>query len=67
MDAGLRDVESDRDRLAAATYEDLCRQLAATGALGPRRWSRVGRWWNRFDEMDVVGFADEGGLLAGEV
>ena len=59
-------VEADLDRLAAAAYEDLCRQLAATGGLGPRRWSRVGRWWNRCDEMDVVGFADDGGLLVGE-
>jgi AAA+ ATPase superfamily predicted ATPase len=67
LDAVLRDVESDLDRMAAATYEDLCRELAATGALGPRRWSRVGRWWNRSDEMDIVGFADEGSLLAGEV
>ncbi len=66
VDGVLRDVEADLDRLAAAAYEDLCRQLVAAGGLGPRRWSRVGRWWNRFDEMDVVGFADDGGLLAGE-
>ena len=66
LDAVLRDVDADLDHLAAAAYEDLCRQLAATGGLGPRRWSRVGRWWNRFDEMDVVGFADDGGLLVGK-
>jgi len=66
VDGVLRDVEADLDRLAAAAYEDLCRQLVEAGGLGPRRWSRVGRWWNRSDEMDVVGFADDGGLLAGE-
>jgi hypothetical protein len=67
----LQDVDADLDHLAAAAYEDLCRQVAATGrlatgGLATRRWSRVGRWWNRFDEIDVVGFADDGGLLAGE-
>ncbi len=65
LDRVLQDVAADLDHLAAAAYEDLCRQVAATGGLGPRRWSRVGRWWNRFDEIDVVGFADGGGLLAG--
>jgi hypothetical protein len=66
LDAVLRGVGTDLDHLAAAAYEDLCRHLAATGGLGTHRWSRVGRWWNRLDEMDVVGFADDGGLLAGE-
>jgi len=31
-----------------------------------RSWRRVDRWWNRCDEIDVVGFADDGGLLVGE-
>jgi len=62
----LQDVAADLDHLAAAAYEDLCRQVVATGGLATRRWNRVGRWWNRFDEIDVVGFADDGGLLAGE-
>jgi AAA+ ATPase superfamily predicted ATPase len=66
LDAVLRDVGSDLDHLAAAAYEDFCRHLATTGGLGTRRWSRVGRWWNRLDVIDVVGFADDGGLLAGE-
>jgi Archaea bacterial proteins of unknown function len=51
VNAVLRDIESDLDHLAAATYEDLCRQLVATGGLGPNRFGRVGRWWNRSDEM----------------
>ena len=65
LDAVLRGVDADLDHLAAAAYEDLCRQLTATGELGARRWHRVGRWWNRCDDMDVVGFADGGGLLVG--
>ena len=66
VNAVLRDIESNLDHLAAATYEDLCRQLVAIGGLGPNRFGRVGRWWNRSEEMDVVGFADDGGLLPGE-
>lgn len=62
----LHDIGADLDQLAAASYEDLCRQLVAARGIGPRRWNRVGRWWNRSDEIDVVGFGDGGGLLAGE-
>lgn len=64
--AVLREVEADLDALAAATYEGLCRALVAAGSVGPGPWDRVGRWWNRFDEIDVVAYGEKGRLLAGE-
>lgn len=65
-EAVLREVAADLDHLAAEAYEELCRQRVAAGGLGPGPWQRVGRWWSRTDEIDVVAFGDGGRLLAGE-
>lgn len=66
VEAVLREVEADLDALAAATYEGLCRDLVMAGSVGPGPWDRVGRWWNRLDEIDVVAYGGKGRLLVGE-
>ena len=49
-------------------YEELCRQSVRrlySSARIPFLPQKVGRWWNRTDEIDVVGLAEEG-VLSGE-
>ena len=59
------------DLTAPATYEDICRDLVAGGALDETtgtRWAHVGRWWDRQAEIDVVALdPDRTRLLVGEV
>jgi AAA+ ATPase superfamily predicted ATPase len=62
----LQTIRADLDHLAAATYEELCRQMVVAGPFAGRRWAQVGRWWDRHDEIDVYGLADDGHLLVGE-
>lgn len=49
-------------------YEELCRQSVRrlfSGGRIPFLPQKVGRWWDRTDEIDVVGLAEEG-VLSGE-
>jgi AAA+ ATPase superfamily predicted ATPase len=62
----LQTIRADLDLLAAATYEELCRQTVASGPFAGRHWTQVGRWWDRHDELDVYGLAVSGHLLVGE-
>jgi AAA+ ATPase superfamily predicted ATPase len=50
----LEAIKEDLDLLASIAYEDLCRQHVAAGALGGPEWARVGRWWDRQNELDIV-------------
>lgn len=58
------------DLAAPATYEEICRDLVRRGLLDDatgRCWTRVGRWWDRTGEIDLLGFASEGEeILVGE-
>jgi AAA+ ATPase superfamily predicted ATPase len=63
----LHDITADLDHLAQATYEDLCRQATAMDRLGGQTWTRVGRWWDGRDEIDLLAVADAGAMLVGEV
>ena len=62
----LQTIRADLDQLAAATYEDLCRSMLASGPFAGRTWTQVGRWWDRHDEIDVYARAEDGQLLVGE-
>ncbi|HQO83388.1 MAG TPA: ATP-binding protein [Synergistales bacterium] len=54
--------------LVPRVYEDLCRQsvprLYSSGEI-PFLPVKVGSWWNRADEIDVVGLGEDG-ILSGE-
>jgi len=72
----LRETGPAMDKIRASfetdvvprVYEELCRQsvrrLYSSGRI-PFLPQKVGRWWNRTDEIDVVGLAEEG-VLSGE-
>ncbi len=75
LDSGREsDAEQAILRSLAATvplvYEEICRGLVRGGLLDAatgRRWTRVGRWWDRQVEIDLVGLAGDGeGVLLGE-
>ena len=58
------------DRHSAGFYEDVCVQAVREGLLDahfPERYRSAGRWWNRNEEIDVVGIDEEGQtILFGE-
>ncbi len=58
------------ERSVPEVYEEICRTLVRRGALDAatgNRWSRVGRWWDRQAEIDVLAFSDQTDrLLVGE-
>ncbi|MBP7866146.1 MAG: ATP-binding protein [Acidobacteria bacterium] len=50
------------------TFEDVCRSYVKKGFLGGLKFNRVGRWWTKDAEVDVVGLNDDDDtLLLGEV
>jgi AAA+ ATPase superfamily predicted ATPase len=54
--------ESFIDGCAAYVYEDICRESLSQKALLPWNihFSRVGRWWDKNTEIDIVALDDEG-------
>jgi AAA+ ATPase superfamily predicted ATPase len=65
-----RRVEAEMSRFIGPVFEDLCREWvieqAAAGRL-PFLPERIGAWWDRNVEIDLVAASDsEGALLAGE-
>lgn len=64
------EVEPELDRYVSQVFEDICRQYLRrenrTGNL-PFRFSKMGRWWNKTDELDVLAFdRREENFLIGE-
>ena len=64
------EVEPELDRYVSLVFEDICRQYLRrenrTGNL-PFRFSKMGRWWNKTDELDVLAFdRREENFLIGE-
>ncbi len=49
------------------TFEEVCRSYVKKGFLDGLRYNRVGRWWTKEAEVDVVGLDDDGNaILLGE-
>jgi hypothetical protein len=65
--APLRDsIVDSLSTHTSQTFEDVCQQAVQTGAF-PVACSRVGRWWYKQAEIDVVGLDDQTDtLLLGE-
>jgi AAA+ ATPase superfamily predicted ATPase len=62
--------KSMAERHTAYVYEDICRERAramiADGAL-PGGFGRVGRWWDKDDEIDLAALnSEDGAILFGE-
>ena len=56
------------DIFVSGTFEEVCRDYVRKGHLRGLRFNKVGRWWSRNDEIDVVALnEDDGIVLFGEV
>ena len=64
------EVEPELDRYVSLVFEDVCRQyLRRENQRGhlPFRYSKIGRWWSKADELDVMAFdRREENFLVGE-
>ena len=60
-------IKPDFDIFVSQVFEDVCRDLVRSGAVGKRKYSRVGRWWTKNAEIDVGAIDDESSaMLFGE-
>lgn len=56
------------DGFTAWTFEEVCRAWVRKGLLSGMKFDRVGRWWTKSAEIDLVGLNEEENLvLFGEV
>lgn len=64
------EVEPELNRYVSLVFEDVCRQyLRRENRKGnlPFRYAKIGRWWNKTDELDVLAFdRREENFLVGE-
>jgi len=64
-------ISRELDHFTSATYEEICRDAVRSGLLEEVTgvaWTRVGRWWNRTAEVDILAFPeDSSAVLLGEV
>ena len=63
----LNKILPDLDHFVARTYEEICRDwLIRQGHRGqlPFRPDRVGRWWDREDEIDILAHDNQNLILA---
>lgn len=63
-DAYDRLIEPELADHASQSFENLCQE--ALPALRDYPYTRIGRWWYKDAELDVVGLTEAGTLLAGE-
>lgn len=71
IDEVLPSIEKDFDLFVSQTYEEICRREVALGLLDSAdgwSWTRVGRWWSRQAEVDLVAMSRDGSAaLFGEI
>ncbi|MBW6484667.1 MAG: ATP-binding protein [Syntrophobacterales bacterium] len=74
LEEGQSDYVLDRkmrpslDQFVAWSYEEVCRSQVRKGLPGGIQCNRVGRWWSKEGEIDIVGLAeDENAAVFGEV
>lgn len=62
-------VKPHINEFVSLAYEDICiqylRKLNKKGRL-PFRFSKIGRWWDKKNEIDITAFDDKGNILLGE-
>jgi len=71
IDQVTRKIEAELDLFASSDYEDVCREEVSHGLLdeaSATTWQRVGRWWSRQAEIDVMATSESRkSILLGEV
>lgn len=61
-------IKPDLDIFVSQTFEEVCRDYTRKGLLMGLKFNKVGRWWSRDAEIDVVGINEEENvILFGEV
>lgn len=61
-------IKPDLDIFVSQTFEEVCRDYTRKGLLRGLKFNKVGRWWSRDAEIDVVGINEEENvILFGEV
>lgn len=62
-------VKPHINEFVSFAFEEICiqymRKLNKTGRL-PFRFSKIGRWWDKKNEIDIAAFDDNGNVLLGE-
>ncbi len=60
-------IKPEMDIFVSWTYEEVCRSFVRKGLLNGMRFNKVGRWWTKDGELDIVGInEDENAILFGE-
>ena len=71
IDEAAAVINRDLDHFTSAAYEEICRSAVARGlfdAATGSTWGRVGRWWSRTAELDLLAAAPgDSAVLFGEV
>lgn len=61
-------IKPNLDIFVSQTFEEVCRDYTKKGILMGLKFNKVGRWWTRDAEIDVVGInEEENAILFGEV
>jgi hypothetical protein len=63
------EIEPNLNEYISRTYEDVCIALLKariSKSRIPYRIKHLGRWWNKTDEIDIVGFNDDNQYVFGE-
>lgn len=47
------------DQFTSLTFETVCRSYTKQGELGGLKFNKVGRWWSKDAEIDIVGLNDD--------
>jgi AAA+ ATPase superfamily predicted ATPase len=71
IDEAMQQVKKELVSFSSFEYEAICRRETARGLLDETtgsRWSRVGQWWSRTAEIDLLAFSEsKDRVLIGEV
>lgn len=61
-------IKPGLDIFTSQTFEEVCRSFVRKGLVKGLKFNKVGRWWSKDAEIDIVGInEDENSILFGEV
>lgn len=64
----LKKIKPELDIFTSLIFEEVCRSFIRKGLTNEIRFSKVGRWWSKDAEIDIIGVnEDENSILFGEV
>jgi AAA+ ATPase superfamily predicted ATPase len=51
------------DQFTSLTFETVCRSYTKQGEVGGLKFNKVGRWWSKDAEIDIVGLNDDDNVI----